>query len=339
MKADYGLVDRLLHRVALGSTRVAEVFHEVERNRYLKDAPEDQGGHVFVTGLARAGTTILLRELYATGHFGSLLYADMPFVLAPNFWASVSRGVRKPFAPTERAHGDGIAINLDSPEAFDEVFWRVFHGKSYIRPDALLPHSPRAQAIARYRDYIRLVLRRSGKRRYLSKDNNNILRLGALAEAMPDCTFLLVIREPQAHADSLLRQHRRSARTSDPFERDYLRWLAHHEFGADHRPFRFPDSPDGDPDRLDYWLATWLACYRALEPVADAHPNIRVVPYERLCAGPRTWAAICERVGIEPTEFREIRTGASVAPEMERGPLTAGADALYARYLERCHFP
>lgn len=339
MKADYGLVDRLLHRVALGSPRIAEVFHEVERNRYLKDSPEDQGGHVFVTGLARAGTTILLRELYVTGQFGSLLYADMPFVLAPNFWASVSRRSRKPFAPIERAHGDGIAINLDSPEAFDEVFWRVFQGKSYICPDGLLPHSPGTQAIARYRDYIRLVLRRSGKRRYLSKDNNNILRLAALAEAMPDCTFLLVIREPLAHAGSLLRQHRRSARSSDPFERDYLRWLAHHEFGADHRPFRFPGSPEGNPDRLDYWLATWIACYRALEPAADDHPNILVVPYERLCADPKTWAAICERVGIDPTEFHEIRAATSAAPELEPAVLIDAAEALYARYLERSHFP
>ena len=339
MKADYGVVDRLLHRIALGSAATAEIFHEIERGRYLKDAPEDRGNHVFVTGLARAGTTILLRELYATGRFGSLLYADMPFVLAPNFWASVSRRARKPFAPIERAHGDGIAINLDSPEAFDEVFWRVFHGKSYIRRDGLLPHSPGAHAIARYRDYIRLVLRRSGKRRYLSKDNNNILRLGALAERMWDCTFLLVIRKPLAHADSLLRQHRRSVRSCDPFERDYLRWLVHHEFGADHRPFRFPGSPDGDPDSLDHWLATWLASYRALEPVAEAHPNILVVPYERLCAEPQAWAAICERVGIKPTRLSEIRPVATAAPELERGPLIMAADALYARYLERCHFP
>ena len=26
----------------------------------------------------------------------------------------------------ERAHGDGILINTESPEAFEEVFWRTF---------------------------------------------------------------------------------------------------------------------------------------------------------------------------------------------------------------------
>lgn len=332
MKADYSFLDRLLHRLALGSKPMAEVFHEIERNRYLGDAPEDRGGHVFVTGLARAGTTILLRELYASDQFASLLYADMPFVLAPNFWASVSRGTRKPFEAAERAHGDGIAVNLDSPEAFDEVFWRIFCGKEYIRPDGLLPHRPGAQSIARYRDLIRLVLRRRRRDRYLSKDNNNILRLGALADAMPDSTFLLVIRSPTAQAESLLNQHRRSVKNNDRFRRDYIRWLGHHEFGIDHLPFRFPGYPDSDPQQLDYWIATWLACYTALEPVVEARQNIAVVPYERLCADPSTWNAICSRVGIVRRERREIRAIEGAAEGRVPG---TPAVALYARYLAR----
>jgi hypothetical protein len=332
VKADYGLIDRLLHRLALGSTATAASFHEVERNRYLEGSPEDRGGHVFVTGLARAGTTILLRELHATGQFGSLRYADMPFVLAPNLWAGISRSARKDFSPVERAHGDGIAVNLDSPEAFDEVFWRVFHGKDYIRPDGLLPHRPGLEAIARYRDLIRLVLRRSGKKRYLAKGNNNILRLATLAEAMPDCTFLLVIRQPLAHADSLLRQHRRSADSTDSFRQDYIRWLAHHEFGSDHRPFRFGEPPASDPDRLEYWLATWLACYRELEPVAESCPNVLVVPYEQLCSEPRTWAALCERLGIEAAERTEIAEVPRAAPDPEDRELAEAAKSLHARY-------
>jgi hypothetical protein len=334
VRADYGLVDRSLHRIALGSPATAEIFHELERSRYLEDAPEDLGGHVFVTGLARAGTTILLRELHASGQFGSLLYADMPFVLAPNLWASISRSARKPFEAVERDHGDGIAVNLDSPEAFDEVFWRILCGKSYIRADGLLPHRPGAQAIARYRDFIRLVLRRRGKSRYLTKCNNNILRLGTLAGAMPDCTFLLVIRAPLTHADSLLRQHRRSAQSTDRFRRDYIRWLAHHEFGIDHRPFRFADCPVGDPNQFDYWLATWLACYSALEPIVAAHPNICVTPYERICAEPQAWTALCQRIGIEAAGRREIRTVASEALDQPHRAMSMAADTLYARYLD-----
>ena len=37
--------------------------------------------HVFITGLARSGTTILLNALYKSNIFASLTYSDMPFVL------------------------------------------------------------------------------------------------------------------------------------------------------------------------------------------------------------------------------------------------------------------
>ncbi|WP_395622577.1 sulfotransferase [Sphingomonas daechungensis] len=334
MKADYGIVDRLLHRVALGEA-TAGVFHEVERGRYLEGAPKDEGGHVFVTGLARAGTTILLRELYATGQFGSLLYADMPFVLAPNLWAGVSKGARKPFEAVERGHGDGIVIDLESPEAFDEVFWRLACGKDYIRPNCLLPHRPDRKIIARYRDYIRLVLRRRNRTHYLSKDNNNILRLGALAAAMPDCTFLLVIREPAAHAGSLLRQHLRTLGDKDAFRLNYLRWLVHHEFGADHRPFRFPGSPDGDRTSLDYWLATWTACYSALETVVETNGNVLVVPYDRLCGDPQSWNAVAKTLGIAASDRQEIRTVSNECQPLRETKLSSEAQALYERYLRR----
>lgn len=333
MQADYSAADRLLHRIALGSVATAEMLHDLERSLYLKDAPADEGGHVFVTGLARAGTTILLRELHATGVFGSLTYADMPFVLAPNLWARLSGGMRRGFDPVERAHGDGISVNLESPEAFDEAFWRVTRGSSYIREDALLPHRPGPKSVARYRDFIRLVLRRTGKARYLAKGNNNILRLDALAAAMPDCTFLLVVREPLDHARSLAAQHRRFAGEDDAFRRDYMRWLVHHEFGVDHRPFAFPGAPAGDPDAPDYWLATWLAAYTALDEAAGARGNILVVPHEALCGDDALWPAICARIGIEGGPLREVgpppSSPVAAAAETELGER---ARALYARY-------
>lgn len=334
MRSDYSFADRLLHRVALGSIPTAETLHDIERKRFLTDSPEDRGGHVIVTSLARAGSTILLRELYATGAFASLTYADMPFVLAPNSWAHFAPRLRHDFEPVERAHGDGIRVNLESPEALDEVFWRVFSGKSYIRPDGLLPYRPGARNIARYREFMRLVMRRAGKPRYLAKGNNNIIRLGGLAPAMPDTTFLLVLREPLAHARSLLAQHRRFADPGDAFRRDYMRWLVHHEFGVDHRPFRFPGAPEGNPDTLDYWLAVWTACYTALEPVADAQANVLVVSYEALCDRRELWDALCARLDLPVAPPRELTAaGGGAAPQAEQ--LSEEARALHARYLDR----
>ena len=105
---EYSPLDKLLHHLALGSRMSAELLHDVERNVFLKSAPLDEGRHVFVTGLARAGTTIVMREIHGSGAFGSLTYADMPFVLAPNLWHLLSAKGTKPGIRTERAHGDGI---------------------------------------------------------------------------------------------------------------------------------------------------------------------------------------------------------------------------------------
>ena len=68
--ADYSALDKVLHRMALGARPLAEMLHDIERGMYLKTAPADNGRHVFVTGLARAGTTILMREIHRTGAFG-----------------------------------------------------------------------------------------------------------------------------------------------------------------------------------------------------------------------------------------------------------------------------
>ena len=149
---------------------------------------------------------------------------------------------------------------------------------------------------------------------------------------MPDATFVLVVREPLAHAASLLAQHRRFSDPSDGFRRDYMRWLVHHEFGVDHRPFRFPGAPEGDPNTLGYWLSVWTACYAALEPVAEARTNVLVVPYEPLCGEPEVWRALGARLGLPPADPREL---AVIVEANADDPVPDQARALHGRYLER----
>ncbi|PWE32975.1 sulfotransferase family protein [Maritimibacter sp. 55A14] len=306
--SDYSTLDRVLHRLALGVPVLPEMLHDIERAAFLKSAPPfEPGGHVFVTGLARAGTTILMRELHATGVFGSLTYADMPFVLAPNLWARLSRGGGGSELK-ERAHGDGIAVNEESPEALDEVYWRVVCDIDYIRPDGLRPHEPGAAAIAGYADYIRLILRRTGRARYLTKNNNTLLRLAALADAWPDAHFLVPLRDPLQHAGSLLAQHRRFL-GADAFTRNYMTWLGHHEFGATHRPYLFGGGPTGNPDSLDYWLTVWLRAHEHLRDTAADRENIVILPHEEMSRDPEIWTRLMDRLGLEPrapSEMREI---------------------------------
>ncbi len=310
------------------------MLHDIEKARFLKTAPEGSGKNVFVTGLARAGTTILMRELYATGEFGSLTYADMPFVLAPNTWAKMSSKGSTPGKRAERAHGDGIEVDFHSPEALEEVFWRMRDGKAYIHADHLTPHKPDAEAIEDYRAFIRLVLRRTAKTRYLAKNNNNILRLGPLARAFPMSDVLIPVRDPLQHARSLLDQHKRFL-TSDGFTQSYMTWLVHHEFGATHRPFRFAKATSGDPATLDYWLRLWVDAHRAMIAVEETLANIRFLPSEAISGDPVLWRQIARRLEIQPGALKEI--GKPKVTEI--GPHDAGlareAQDLFARLLER----
>jgi len=311
---DYSQLDKVLHRLALGSAARAEMLHDIERAAFLKSSPADDGSHVFVTGLARAGTTILMREIYRSGEFGSLTYADMPFVLAPNFWNRLSSRGRTAGPRAERAHGDGIEVDFNSPEALDELYWRVFSGEDYIRPDRLVAYVPDEEQISGYRDFVRLVLRRTGKSRYLSKNNNNLLRLPSLAKTFPNAAFLVPIRNPLDHARSLLSQHRRFLK-ADKFTRDYMGWLGHHEFGADHRPFAWDRTIiEGDPLNLDYWLGCWIAAHRRIEALEREHENVQLVPYGALTSDPAVWSAVAREVGIEPRPPMEIRISHGEAP-------------------------
>lgn len=326
--ADYSALDKLLHRLALGSQSIAEMVHDIERARFLKSSPQARDGkHVYVSGLARAGTTILMHEIYATGSFASLTYADMPFVLAPNLWAGLARS-KSVTARTERAHGDGIEVDSNSPEALEEVFWRIFCGEDYVTPTGLLPHSPSAQVIDDYVDFIRLVLRRYGKSRYLAKNNNAILRIGTLAKVLPNSVFLIPIRTPLQHAQSLLSQHRRFL-NSEPFTKNYMTWLAHHEFGATQRPFLVSVGPADDPLTLDYWLKQWILVYTKLTADAANNANAYLVPHEDLTLNPAVWPAICAKIGIAPGSLSEARTQDFRAVDTHDQSLAARAQELY----------
>ena len=288
-----------------------------------------RGLHVFVAGLARAGTTILMRQLYATGVFRSLTYRDMPFVMAPNLWAAFTGRMRHQMAAQERAHGDGILVDFDSPEALDEVFWRIQCGARYIHPDHLAPMQATPEDRSAFQAYVAAILRSQPKKRYLSKNNNNILRLPDLAQSFPQAMILIPFRDPLDHAVSLQHQHQTflTRHAEDPFSLRYMNWLAHHEFGANHKPFRFYGAgPAGDPTRdLGYWLQLWQKTY---DYAARTAPRQAIfVCYETLCdETDQVWPHLCNRLDL-PTQVP--------AHTFRRATQSAQADAP-ADLLKKC---
>jgi len=337
-EGNYDPSSKLLHRLALPSA-VAEMSFDIECAVHGKDLPDaTDSRHVFVTGLARAGTTVLMRSLHATGAYGSLTYRDMPFVLAPNLWQRLWQGSQKKHEEAIRAHGDGLRHGFDSPEALEEVFWRVQCGGDYIAADRLTPMEADGEVIEVYRKYVALILKATGQPRYLCKNNNHLLRLPSLARAFPQATILVPFRQPLAHAQSLLRQHRRflEIHRQDPFARQYMQWLVHHEFGADHRPFCFgqEEPPGRDPLTLDYWLEIWTRAYRH---VLEHHAGrVRFFSYERFTLETEAvWPPLCRKLGLPeqalPVEINRPGIGPETAQD---DALFKDAASLHAELLE-----
>jgi Leucine-rich repeat (LRR) protein len=263
--SDYSSIEKFLHRLYLSNYSISKASFEIELSLFGKDLDEQSEDQiVFVTGLARSGTTSVMRKLYETGEYASLTYNNMPYLFMPNLWKN-----KKPVALRERAHKDGILVSGDSPEEFDEYFWKVFLDDSYIK-EALCVHSIPSDLLKKYRQYVALICRAQVKRKYISKNNNNILRIESLCK-LKNYKILFLYRNPLDHSASLLKLHLQflEMQQRDPFITEYFNFLGHHEFGSNHKPFEFSTNSSNDmvkypTSNINYWLTLWINYYQHL---------------------------------------------------------------------------
>ncbi|MFM8220393.1 MAG: sulfotransferase, partial [Planctomycetaceae bacterium] len=106
-----------------------------------------------------------------------------------------------------------------------------------------------------YRDHLRKIVWLRGGGRYLSKGNYNFTRLGYLARLFPEARFLVPVRDPVEHVDSLVRQHRQFCEyaKADARVAEYLKIAGHFEFGPQRQPLRL------DTESLQRTRAAWEA--------------------------------------------------------------------------------
>jgi Sulfotransferase family len=309
---NYSRLDRLVHRVAFLAPFVQLTAADLEKTLWRASYADVRADRpIFITSLPRAGTTLMLEALNHLPSLAAQTYRDMPFVMAPLFWSRLSAPFRQRQEIKERAHGDGVAIGFDSPEAFEEVIWRTFwpakYSKTGIERWSVEDDRPEAHAFLVEHMQKVIALRRSDRPkagRYLSKNNGNIARLDLLRRMFPGAKVLLVVRRPLDHARSLLQQHRRflEMHRQAPFVRRYMADIGHYEFGALHRPIQFPElaslTTHKDPLTLDYWLAYWIAAFES--PIRD-RGNLRIVSYEDTCAHPASaLTALCGWLDVDP---------------------------------------
>lgn len=303
---DYSLLDRSIHRLAFASRSVQLSAADIERTLYGSRFRDIQVHKpVFITSLPRAGTTLLLEIFSLIPGIATHRYRDMPFVMAPILWQEVSRHFRKQSTLKERAHGDGMQVGYDSPEAFEEVLWHAFWPEKY-KPDGILTWSGddwnddfRNSFVEHMQKIIALRMDgQTGPGRYVSKNNANIARIGLLRRLFPDAYIVVPFRHPVDHAASMLRQHRNflARHASDPFSKKYMRDIGHFEFGQLHRPIRFAGAPDGDTETIEYWLEYWISAFKHIMAM---QAQVVLVSFEHLCAGGAgAFGSLSDKLGL-----------------------------------------
>lgn len=308
---DYSPLDRAIHRLAFSSRTIQLSAADIERALFGRQYKNIEISRpVFITSLPRAGTTLLLEIFSRVPGFATHRYRDMPFILAPLLWQEISRHFRKQARLKERAHGDGMKVGYDSPEAFEEVIWRNFWPQKY-QDDRILPWASDEAGRDEFREYFvehmqKIIAVRAKEQaqvsRYVSKNNANIARIGLIRELFPDAVILVPFRRPVDHAASMLRQHMNflSRHAEDPFAKKYMHDIGHFEFGQLHRPICFNTDGKsqhvtvGGPETLDYWLAYWID---AFGHIVAQREHVMLLSYEKACThGAATLEVLAEKI-------------------------------------------
>jgi hypothetical protein len=295
VRANYSVLDRLVHRLAFCSPKVQLAAADLEQMAFGKVYEDvEVRPPVFIASLPRSGSTILLEGLYRFPTLATQLYRDMPFIMSPILWSRLSGSFRATATLRERAHGDQLQIGYDSPESFEEVLWQAFWPEKYGEATIGLWDATdyMEEAWNFFSNHMKKVVALrlptgTSRGRYLAKNNANIARLDLLERMFPNACIVLPIRHPIQHARSLHRQHLNFLRihATDRFALRYMSDIGHHEFGLLHKPFAFPnlDMLTGahDPLDVDYWLGYWIAVFDFALARRD---KLIIVPHEQSVA-------------------------------------------------------
>ena len=334
----YSELSQLFHRLVLDNYHIGRKLLAGQiKNIGAEASFKGDYSRVLVTGLARSGTTALTKELAKRGPFASLDYSNMPVLLAPRLWAKVYKP-RKKNESSERAHGDGIKVGLASVEALEEYFFKVLKNDTYITEDGLLEHHLTQEENNLYRRYQNSI---AGEKIYLAKNNNTLLRLKSLLQLNSDLAVFMLIRHPLQHAYSLMVQHESfcAQQKTDPFVKEYMDWLGHHEFGEGERPFIFNGKGDqtGAGKDLNFWLERWVNYYRQIE----VQENLFLIRYEDFLQNPKGVLNLFQSKLSITLNYGEIKVFKKNDEPVEttNPELLAQANAIYSKLSKLCLKP
>lgn len=282
------------------------------------------GPPVWICGMARAGSTILLEALNSVPGFASHQYGDYPWLWTP-YWRNWLRArLPRSIAPaSERAHRDRLKVAVESPEAFEEAFWmQGFPGRHDPSIDQRIAADHRNDQFDRsFDDHQRKLLLIRGAQRYLAKANYQLPRIAYLLRRYPEARFVIPVREPFSQVESLRRQDAwfRRLDEEDPAVCMHMTRVGHFEFGPQKRAYNLGDTAltasivdyFADDKSVPGYARQWTAQYGYASDLMRNNPAIARaclwVGYDQFCANPANeLARIAQHVGVESSDAQRL---------------------------------
>ena len=236
---NYKKVDKILNQQFLGNNSLTEfLYQRIISKGNINKKNFSSKNYVFITGLARAGTTAILNQLYNSKQFSSLLYKHMPFILSPKLANIFSYIAKDKEINEQRLHGDGLMINYNSPECLDEIFW-INSKKGYYNQSLNTEDKIDLKILRGYEYLLTSFSNFQDGKRIIIKNNNNHIRIKYLSEYFKESNFLIIFRNPIFHAFSLLKTHKKFCKLQekDPYILEYMNLIGHREFGLGLKTF------------------------------------------------------------------------------------------------------
>jgi len=285
----------------------------------------DINSPIYITGLARAGTTIILEMLSKHPDLASHRYKYLLMPYIPYWINQVAKAFRMYTEPFERFHKDGIFVTGESPEAVEEIFWQKFFDNVHNENSSNIINGVASNPLFEnfYRNHIRkLIITQKGSR-YLAKNNYNVTRLEYLLRLFPSLKFLVIIRNPVNHIASLIKQTKIFTQLGreGPLLSDWLKMVGHHEFGHDQVCINANNTELIQNIRrlwinketyVKGWAYYWVSIYDFIANNLNANKKLKkatlIVRYNELCDTPaKIIDQILEHTELPATKFEKVK--------------------------------